>query len=224
MPDASHARLTGSLVDRAQSRFDACNAGLAERTRVLLERIAGDAGLQPRLLNTLSMLEHMGSHKIMATQQGAGIGQATLRHLAEECQHAFFMKRSAEKAAGRPLEFTPGNLLAPGAARGYFRRLEASLLRLLSREGSAGSCYLYMSLIVEFRAVWFYSLYQQALTRRKQTLSLKRLLGEEQNHLTEMSGRLEQAGEWSDSRVESFVRLEHALYERLLGSLQLTVA
>ena len=97
MPDAAHPRLAGSLADRAQGRFDACNAGLTQRTRALLDRIAGDAALQPRLLNTLSMLEHMGSHRIMATQHGAGIGQATLRHLAEECQHAFFMKRSAER-------------------------------------------------------------------------------------------------------------------------------
>jgi hypothetical protein len=39
-----------------------------------------------------------------------------------------------------------------------------------------------------------------------------------------MAGRLEHAGEWSVARVESFVRLEHALYERLLGSLQLSAA
>jgi hypothetical protein len=224
MPDASHARLPGSIVGRAQDQFDAVNAGLVRKTRALLDRIAGDSQLQARLLNTLSMLEHMGSQRIMATQHGASVPQATLRHLAEECQHAFFMKRQAEKAAGRALEFTAGDLLAPGAARGYFRRLEASLFRLLELEGSGGGCYLYMSLIVEFRAVWFYSLFQQTLARAGHTLSLKRLLGEEQNHLTDMAGRLEHAGEWSVARVESFVRLEHALYERLLGSLQLSAA
>ena len=224
MPDASHARLPGSIVDRAQIHFDAVNTGLVRRTRGLLDRIAGDAELQPRLLNTLSMLEHMGSHRIMATQHGAKVGQATLRHLAEECQHAFFMKRQAEKAAGRALDYTTGDLLAPGAARRYFRRLETSLLRLLDLEGSAGGCYLYMSLIVEFRAVWFYSLWQQALARAGHGLSLKRLLGEEQNHLADMAERLDHAGEWNFARVESFVRLEHVLYERLLGSLQLSAA
>lgn len=224
MPDASHVRLPGSVVDRAQDQFDAVNAGLVRKTRALLDRIASDTDLQPRLLNSLSMLEHMGSHRIMATQHGALVGQATLRHLAEECQHAFFMKRQAEKAAGRVLEFTAGDLLAPSSARGYFRRLEASLFRRLALEGSGSGCYLYMSLIVEFRAVWFYSLFQQSLTRAGQNLSLKRLLGEEQNHLTDMAERLEHAGEWSAARVEGFVRLEHALYERLLGSLQLASA
>lgn len=224
MPDAAHARLAESLVDGAQSRFDAINAGLLPRTRALLDRIAGDSALQPRLLNTLSLLEHMGSYRIMATRHGAGVDQPTLRHLAEECQHAFFMRRMAEKGAGRPLEYRPEHLLAPAAARGYFRRLEASLFRLLARDGSAASCYLYMSLIVEFRAVWFYSLYQEVLTRREQALSLKRLLGEEQNHLTEMAERLDRAGEWNPARVEGFVLIEHALYGRLLDSLQLSAA
>jgi hypothetical protein len=234
MPVASHARLPGSNVDRAQSRFDAVNAGLARKTRGLLDRVAGDEALQPRLLNTLSMLEHMGSHRIMATQHGAAVGQATLRHLAEECQHAFFMKRQAEKAAGRALEYSAGDLLAPEAARRYFRRLEISLFRMLDRDstgsgsgsgsGSGTCCYLYMSLIVEFRAVWFYSLLQQALARAGHGLSLKRLLGEEQNHLTDMANRLEHAGEWSSARVERFVQVEHTLYEHLLGSLQLSAA
>jgi len=224
MPDASHARLAGSIVDRAQNHFDAVNAGLVHKTHGLLTRIVGVAALESRLLNTLSMLEHMGSHRIMATQHGVEVGQATLRHLAEECQHAFFMKRKAEKVAGRPLEYQGGDLLAPAAARGYFRRLEASLLRELMQQGSARSCYLYMSLIVEFRAVWFYSLLQQALARERQALSLKRLLGEEQSHLAEMAARLEHAGEWSTIRVERFVQLEHVLYERLLASLQRSAA
>jgi hypothetical protein len=224
MPDASHARLAGSLVDRAQQRFDAANAGIVQRSGDLLERIAGDRALKPRLLNTLSLLEHMGSHKIMATQHGAGIGQATLRHLAEECHHAFFMKHKAEQAAGRALDYAGDDLLAPRAARRYFQGLEALLRRRLREQGSPDACYLYMSLIVEFRAVWFYSLLQQALGKQGQASSLKRLLGEEQNDLTEMAERLNHAGELSDARIESFVQLERALYGRLLDSLQRSVS
>lgn len=220
MLDASTKQPEGSWTDRAQARFNAVNDGLVLRTRSVLNRITGDEVLHPRLLNSLSMLEHMGSHKIMATQHGAAIDQATLRHLAEECHHAFFMKRQAEKAAGSPLEFRTADLLAPRAARMYFQRLEASTLRQLEREQSKDACYLYMSMIVEFRAVWFYSLYQQALTRAGHALSLKRLLGEEQNHLTEMAERLDHAGELSDSRVDDFVQIEHRLYTHLLDALQ----
>lgn len=219
MLDAPRAELEGSGLDQAQSSFNELNADLLLKTRSLLNRIVSDTGLHPRLMNTLSMLEHMGSQKIMATQQGADVDQPTLRHLAEECHHAFFMKRQAEKAAARQLEYCSHDLLAPVAARMYFQRLEALILRQLEREQSPGATYLFMSMIVEFRAVWFYSLYEQALKRVDHPLSLKRLLGEEQNHLTEMADRLKQAGEFSDTRVDAFVRTEHDLYNRFLDSL-----
>lgn len=213
----------GTWVDQAQGRFDDLNSGAVLRTRALLGRVVADEALHPKLLNTLSMLEHMGSRKIMATQQGLAIDQPTLRHLAEECQHAFFMKRQAEKAAGRALQYEAESLLAPLAARMYFQRLEARLVAALGRGENSRAPYLYMSMIVEFRAVWFYSLYQQVLKRNAHTLSLKRLLGEEQNHLTDMAERLEHAGGLSDARVDAFIGAEHRLYGRLLDSLHAAI-
>jgi len=219
MLDAPRAQLQGSGLDQAQSSFNELNADLLPKTRSLLNRIVSDADVHPRLMNTLSMLEHMGSHKIMATQQGAKADQPTLRHLAEECHHAFFMKRQAEKAAARQLDYSPADLLAPVAARMYFQRLEALIVRRLEQEQSLDAAYLFTSMIVEFRAIWFYGLYEQALKRVDHPLSLKRLLGEEQNHLTEMADRLKHAGEFSDSRVDGFVHTEHDLYGRFLDAL-----
>jgi hypothetical protein len=221
-------KLDNSWLDSTQAQFEAANDFLVLKTRVLLNRIVPDAPLHGRFLNTLSMLEHMGSRKIMATQQGARIDQATLKHVAEEAHHAYFMKRQAEKTAARPLEFRAADLLAPAAARMYFQRLEAGLVRTLGDESrlkplphrSMHATYLYMSLIVEFRALWFYRLYQQALTRFRSSLSLKRVLGEEQNHLGEVAQRLDDSGERTDARVETFLTLESLLYVRLLGALQ----
>jgi hypothetical protein len=130
-------KLDSSWLDGAQARFEKDNDALILQTRSLLNRIVTDAPLHGRFINTLSLLEHMGSHKIMATQHGASIDQATLRHVAEEAHHAYFMKRQAEKAAARPLEYGAADLLAPAAARLYFRRLEAALVRILERQRSA---------------------------------------------------------------------------------------
>jgi hypothetical protein len=212
-------KLDSSWLESTQARFEAANDPLVLRTHALLNRVIPHAPLHGRFLNTLSMLEHMGSRKIMATQQGESIDQATLKHVAEEAHHAYFMKRQAEKTAARPLEFCATDLLAPAAARMYFQRLEAGMVRALGRE-SVHATYLYMSLVVEFRALWFYRLYQQALTRFRSALSLKRVLGEEQSHLGEVAHRLEAGGERSDARVETFLRLESLLYVRLLGALQ----
>jgi len=222
MLDAPRAKLEQSGLELAQSGFEALNADLTPTTRTLLNRIVGDAALHPKMMNTLSMLEHMGSHKIMATQHGANVDQATLRHVAEECHHAFFMKRQAEKAADRPLEYDAADLLAPVAARMYFQRLEASMVDKLEGRNRVAT-YLYMSMIVEFRAVWFYGLYAETLQRHAHPLSLKRLLGEEQNHLTEMAERLTHAGEFSSTLVDDFVATEHQLYRRFLVALQQSI-
>jgi uncharacterized protein (DUF2249 family) len=218
--DTEHA---DSWLEGALTRFAADNDELVAPTRELLARTIAEAPRHARLLNTLSMLEHMGSHKIMSTQHDPGIDHATLRHVAEEAHHAYFMKRQAEKTAARPLEYAPSDLLAPAAARMYFQRLEAALTHALAGAGRR-AVYLYMSMIVEFRALWFYELYQHALQRAQHALSLKRVLGEEQNHLSEIAARLERDGELRDARVREFLDREQRLYRRLLAAMQRAVA
>jgi hypothetical protein len=211
-------------LDGALARFAADNDDLVIETRSLLARIVPDAPRHARLVNTLSLLEHMGSHKIMATQHAADIDQPTLKHVAEEAHHAYFMKRQAEKTAARRMEYVASDLLAPAAARMYFQRLEATLAKTLARERSARAVYLYMSMIVEFRALWFYGLYQQTLQRARHALSLKRVLGEEQNHLGDIADRLETAGALDDAHTARFLGYEKYLYARLLRSLERAIS
>jgi len=209
-----------SWLDGAVARFSADNDDLVARTRALLDSLVTEPKRHSRMINTLSLLEHMGSHKIMATQHAAAIDQATLKHVAEEAHHAFFMKRQAEKTAERALEYVARDLLAPASARMYFQRLEGATVRALGEKRSARAAYLYMSMIVEFRALWFYGLYEQALKRARHALSLKRVLGEEQAHLGDMAERLEAGGELSDARAAEVLAAERKLYARLLGALE----
>jgi hypothetical protein len=223
LPDAD--RLTPETwLDASLARFGAANDTLAPRTTTLLEWLVAERARHARMLNTLSLLEHMGSHKIMATQRSFAIDQATLRHIAEEAHHAFFMKRQAEKTAERPLEYVASDLLAPATARMYFQRLERATVRTLAERSSERAAYLYMSMIVEFRALWFYGLYQQALRRARHALSLKRVLGEEQAHLSEMVERLDAAGELDDARAAHLLDAERKLFERLLAGLERAAA
>jgi hypothetical protein len=213
-----------SWLDSALARFAADNGDLAPRTRALLDIIVADPKRHARMINTLSLLEHMGSHKILLTQHSAAIDQATLKHVAEEAHHAFFMKRQAEKTAERALEYVADDLLAPSSARMYFQRLEGATVRALGERRSARAAYLYMSMIVEFRALWFYGLYEQALKRAQHALSLKRVLGEEQAHLGDMAGRLEAGRELDDARVAEVLAAERKLYSRLLHALERAAA
>jgi len=213
-----------SWLEGALARFSADNDDLVPRTQVLLASLVADPKRHARMINTLSLLEHMGSHKIMATQHSAAIDQATLKHVAEEAHHAFFMKRQAEKTAERPLEYVAGDLLAPSSARMYFQRLEGATVRALGQRRSTRAAYLYMSMIVEFRALWFYGLYEHALKRAKHVMSLKRVLGEEQAHLGDMAERLDAGNELDDSRASQVLAAERKLYSRFLGALERATA
>ena len=104
------------------------------------------------------------------------------------------------------------------------QRLEAATVRTLGRECDGRAAYLYMSMIVEFRALWFYGLYHDTLQRARHVLSLKRLIGEERNHLDEMATRLEAAGERSDAHVTALLARERVLYSRLLSAFDQAVA
>ena len=209
-----------STIPSAISNFETDNAGLKAPTEALLEKIVTTRPIHARFLNTLALMEHIGSYKIMATQSGAEIDQPTMKHLAEEARHAFFFKRQAEKAGGKELAFEPDELFAPAQARMYFQRLEVALRRAFGAHVHPRTIYLYMSMIIEFRAVWGYSLYQSVLQRAGNSLSLKSLLAEEEGHLSDMAERLGEIGDWSSERVANFCAVEKKLYERLLSGLE----
>jgi hypothetical protein len=199
--------------------FEATNAALVVPSEALLARVTGDTALHVRFMNTLSMLEHLGSHKIMATQHGAAIDQATLKHLAEETRHALFFKRHAERLAGRTLAYDRADLLAGASALGYFHRLEAAIVRALPAAADSRTAYLITSMIVEFRAVWAYRLYQSVLSRSLPRMSLKSLLAEESGHLADMVERLAALGAYDQTRIAALWSVETGLYTRLLDAL-----
>jgi hypothetical protein len=208
-----------SDIETLVAEFDQNNAHLVVGTEAMLAGFIADRPAHARFMNTLSMLEHMGSHKIMATQHGLGIDQPTLKHLAEETRHAFFFKRHANREAGRMLEYTAADMIAPLAARRYFQRLEAEMVRIFPADIHPRATYLTMSMVVEFRAVWGYRLYQTALVNARSMVSLKSLLAEEAGHLTDMAERLESLNELDLPRLRRLCIAETTLYSRLLIAL-----
>ena len=138
-----------------------------------------------RFMNMLSMLEHMGSRKIMVSQMDKPemLTEDTLKHLAEEARHAYFFKRQAERIAGRALDgYTDENTMQRVPALMYFGRMDAGI----SKQVPADRAYPWVSLIIELRACWLYHIYHEVLEDSPITLSLKPLLAEEDMHLAEM--------------------------------------
>jgi hypothetical protein len=200
------------------SAFEASNRHLLAPVREHLAFLATDRLLQARFLNMLSLLEHIGSRKIMTCRAMANADQPILRHLAEETRHALFFKRAAEKMAGRPLDYADGNVAARAAAEFYMGRLDAEIGRALGPAAPALP-YLYMSLIVELRAVWTYRIYQQVLNDGKHGFALQGILAEEEQHLGAMLARVREVDGEADTRVAQFSGFEHMRFLSLWSAI-----
>ena len=177
--------------------------------------------LHARFLNTLSLMEHVGSRKIMASQTGPELRQDTLKHLAEETRHAFFFRRTADTLAGRvALDYRRENTVAPAAARFYMGRLDAFIARALGKTMPGEAAYLYMSLIVELRAVWFYRIYEQVLKDNAEGISLSGILSEEERHLGEMTARLRAIDNAFQTRMRQFSACESERFGSLWAAVE----
>ena len=186
------------------------------RVRLFLKQVCAAPPLLARFLNTLSLMEHIGSRKIMISQSRGELGLGTLQHLAEETRHAYFFKRAAEGVAQGKLAYDADAILAGPRARFYMGRLDAFVAR--SAQGQAA--YLYMSLLIEIRAVWFYKILQDVFRQMRQPINLTSLLAEETMHLEEMGKHLRSLGEDLDTRLPVFAAYEEAQFTHLLAGLE----
>jgi hypothetical protein len=64
-----------------------------QRSESILKKIVNDATTHAQFLNTVSLLEHIGSRKILITQSNQNSSEFILSHAAEEARHALFLKR-----------------------------------------------------------------------------------------------------------------------------------
>ena len=88
-------------------------------------------------------------------------------------------------------------------------------------EGAAAELpYLYMSLIVELRATWIYRIYQDVLTKRKNAITLRSILAEEQLHLDEMLTRLQAIDPETDARIGRFCAFEEIRFCSLWSAVE----
>ncbi len=187
-------------------------------TRDTLEAICADVARHARFLNTLSLLEHIGSRKIMLARSQAP-DAAVLKHLAEETRHAYFFKRAAERAAGQTLHYGAAHTLAGASAKFYMGRLDARITAAL-RNSHGSLPYLYMSLVIEDRAIWAYRIYQQVLAKQKSGISLSGVLAEEGLHLGAMLEQIEALDSHAERHIAAFCALEHEEFQRLWNAIE----
>jgi hypothetical protein len=187
----------------------------------VLEKIVTDPTLHARWLNTFSYLEYIGFRKIVKSQEAETLTLATLTHANEEGRHAMLLKRLALRIGGKEFDnYHSNNLLCGEAAEDYFQTLdhlcEASFSGALSAERRARLTYLYVTWLVEVRALDVYQQYQAAA----QDSALKGLLAEEAGHLQHVEARLQGEDPEFATRGKALKEVETELYHRYLRILQ----
>ena len=212
--------MTMTAINILIKEFNANNVDLGLWTESVFTRLCASTEYRWRFFNTLSYMEHIGSYKIMATQRGDDIDHSTLKHLNEETGHAVVFKRHAERQYNKKLDYSVDSLMAPASARAYFSRLEASMVKLFQRQVNYRMIYLYMSLIVEFRAIWGYEILQGCINNCGLDAPLEKLLAEEQGHLYSMLRRLEDDGNFKNEFVRELWLAERKLFVRLLSAIE----
>jgi hypothetical protein len=206
----------------ALSGMEELNRELEKPFAGFLQTVIAAPLLHSRFLNMLSLLEHIGSRKIMLTQMQGGMGRDVLKHMAEETRHAYFFKTRAERLNGHgQLGYSDADCLCRNAAVMYFQRLDAEISKAVATSQSPSFLpYLWVSLIVELRANWVYHLYQAMLVEAGSPLSLKSILAEEAGHMRDMYADIERVDGASASRVAGLAKQETKLFCRFWHQLK----
>lgn len=186
-----------------------------------LENVIADDARHGRFLNTLSLLEHIGSRKIMLSHAHTPPGGEVLKHMAEEARHAYFFSHQAERFLKQPSHgYADTNTLAPAAAKTYFAKLDSAIEQALGQRRAGDACYLWVSLIIELRANWAFDFYQRALVQAKKSLSLKSILAEENLHLEDMFESASATTPDAANLLPILCKKEQMLFEHFFKQLQ----
>jgi rubrerythrin len=204
-------------------------SALSSRVKAFLKKIISSTEHHSRWLNTISMLEHIGSRKIHASQTGSAISEMILRHASEEARHAAFFKKAAIKLSPNNCKTYEKQYLLSGlSAFLYFQRLDASIHKALKAAQEKGErekllCYLYVTKMIEERAEGFYGDYQEILENSELPLSLQGIIKEEEGHLREMNETLAELDPNFQQRSEKFREMEKRLFLKFLAQLELSI-
>lgn len=174
------------------------NAIEIENFNVWLSDVVDDPSKHARWLNTLSYLENCGARKIASCQHPTKVKREMLKHAAEEFRHAYHLKRQIAKTGVTTLEdYSNESILGGRTALRYLDKLDAAICRYLKSDfGLSGEsirerAYLLVTYAIEVRASLLYPLYQEILTAKKQSISMRAIILEEENHLSDISEELQ---------------------------------
>lgn len=186
-----------------------------------LEKIIANDDLHARWLNTLSYLEYVGARKIFKSQHEDDIDEDLLVHMAEEIQHACFLKKLLRQNFNRSqAKFSEHDMLAKTAAKKYLQSIDAHCARYARDPYHA---YLLTSYVIETRALKLYSAYEKVL-REHNLFRVASILKQEEQHLHDMQAMLVEKSENFSTEAEDLIAFEMSNYDEFFSALCASIA
>jgi len=189
----------------------------------ILSIIVADSNLHARWINTFSHLEYVGFRKIVKSQHASFMDFETLSHAVEEGRHALLLKKLAMNVGGPKFnQYAPETMIAHQQAEEYFQTLDTHCeiqMCEMSDSLKARLTYLYVTWLVEIRALVVYSHYQKALKKIGMKSPLTGLLADEDRHLASVEREIKFTDPNYISRSEKLKRFEAGLYQNYIEAL-----
>ncbi len=158
---------------------------LEKDLQFFLQNIVQNKSLHTRWLNTLAFMEHIGSRKIIKSQNSMTLDHFILQHISEEARHAFYFKNLAYKLSPSDCpNFEESYMIKGSSSEDYFQNIDHKAEEELADSPDKKLLnYLYTTWMVEERAIVLYELYNQILKNNKIPFNLNFILREEDHHL-----------------------------------------
>lgn len=181
----------------------------------LLEKITADVELEARWLNTISLLEFVGSRKISRTVAAHHPNPEILSHYADEVRHARVFKDLSIQKLGRDLGDV---MLHRDAAMRYFQTLDKTVSQNITEICGAPNQhanYIFVTLAIERRAMKLYPLYRSITADANVREALTSILQEESSHLDAMeNAAADFATKYRLNSADQILSVEESLFSQ----------
>ena len=183
-----------------------------------LEKVMQNKASHAHWLNTLAFMEHIGSRKIIKSQNSTYLDIDLLQHISEEARHAFYFKNLARKVSSKDCPtFEPHYLIKGDLSEDYFQAVDHKVEEEVSTLPDKNILnYLYTTWIIEERAVFLYTVYNKILQGTPSPFNLDLILREEDNHLLMVKKAIEKKDPDAENRSQHLFTYEEDLFSNLV--------
>lgn len=190
-----------------------------EKLNLVLEQIGNRNELHALLLNTFSLLEYIGSRKIIKSQIDREISEELLGHIAEEIRHAQLLKHLALKlSSGLLTSYRDEHLICGKESKLYFQTIDCAAEKALSKKNLHLN-YLLTTLLIEERAAGVYPLYNDFLGRCGFLNKLNSIIRDEDKHLSTVKGQIEKSLEGIVLNITYLRTLEKIAFDSFMDAI-----